>query len=388
MNRKIASGVAALGLALSLGAAESVWAQEAQPEYDIQVVQVDKSQFPRIEVWVSVTDVEGNPVRTLPTSAFTLLENGQTVEVSDVHQAGEQGPVTAVLALDRSGSMNDVNKLEEAKAAATAFVDLMRPDDATGIVVFNTQVETVHPITSDKVALREAIARVQAFDDTAMYDALAASIYMLSGLEGRRAIIILSDGLDNRSQSAAEDILRDVEQAGTSVYTIGLGDPSVGLGSTAGIDEGALRAIAERSRGMYMYTPEPESLSELYEQLSSRLQNEYRLTYVSPNTLHDGVERGVEVRVAETASAVQTDYNPGGVIPETAQTLNWPIFAGLMIGMVALLVTPDLIRRITGASGSGGRKRNTGRVKLTGDSAGIRQGGKPKNGVPRVRLRD
>lgn len=372
---------------LLLASIAPVSAQEGETGYTVQVVQTDTSRFPEVDVWVSVTDSEGNPVSTLPDSAFTLIENGQPIEIGEVYQAGEQGPVNVVLAIDRSGSMNDIGKLEAAKAAATTFIDLMRPEDVTGIIAFNTQVGIIQPITGDKATLRDGIAGLQAFDDTAMYDALAASIEMLGNIEGRRAIIILSDGLDNRSQRTADDILDGIEQAEISIYAIGLGDPSLGTASTAGIDEAALRAIADRSRGMYTYQPDPEGLSGLYQQLSRRLQNEYRLTYVSPNTLHDGVERAVEVQVAE-ASGVQTGYNPGGVIPETAQALGWPLFGAAMAGLIVLLIVPGLLRRVSGVGKIGARQRRKGRVKLTDSKTDTGHAGKPQAKGSRVRLLD
>jgi Ca-activated chloride channel homolog len=364
--------------------------EEEQPvNYNVQVVQTDTSNFPNIDVWVSVTDEAGNPVGTLPEEAFSLIESGQAVDIQQVYQAGDQGPVSTVLAIDRSGSMLDYGKLDAAKAAATAFVDRMRPEDATGLVVFNTEVETLQPITSDKGALRDSITHLQAFNDTAMYDALAESVSLLNGVSGRRAIIVLSDGLDNMSQQTADDIIGSIAGAEVSVYAIGLGDPTAAPGSTSGIDEAALRAIAEQSHGEYIYQPDPEGLSALYEKLSYQLQNEYRLSYTSPNSLYDGVERGIEVRVAET-SGVQTGYNPGGVIPETAQALGWPIFAGLLLGLVALLVAPGLIRRATSGSGDGGsrpRRRGKSRVKLTTPDSTTPRGKTVTPDSGRVRLR-
>jgi VWFA-related protein len=396
--------VAALGVVLLAGAAAPAFAQEGEPQgeqgYSAQVVQVDTSQFPQIDLWVSVTDAAGNPVRNVEDSAFTILENGQPVPIGEVYQAGEQGPVTTVLVIDRSGSMNDVGKLDAAKAAATAFVDLMRAEDSTGVIVFNTQVETIQPLTSDKDALRQAIAGIEAFEDTAVYDALASAVDMLGGVQGRRVIILLSDGLDNSSALALDDILARIEQEEISIYTIGLGDPAVGIGSTSGIDEAALQAIADQSRGTYAYSPDAAGLSGLYEQLSRRLQNEYRLRYISPNTLRDGVERGVEVQLTTpsgvtsgASSAVEAGYNPGGLIPETSGAMSWPLFGGLLAGLALLLVVPGVLRRGgTRAAGGAPAKRKKGRVKLTqpaaADSGPAVSAGKQAAARPRVRLRD
>lgn len=345
----------AVCVVMRLSGAAAVYAQDEQPDnpdYNPQIVQVDTSNYPVINVYVSVTDANGNPIRTLREDDFTLLENGEQVDITDMSQAGEQGPVTAVLTIDRSGSMLDLGKMEAARQAALAFVDMMRPEDQTGVVVFNTQVEVVHPISSDQESLRSAIRSIQAFDDTALYDGLAESINLLQGIEGRKAIILLSDGLDNSSRQTLDSVMGAVNNSEVSIYTIGLGDPNAGLGSTSAVNEPALQTIADQSRGQYMYSPGPEGLQELYQQLSMRLQNEYRITYTTPNTLRNGVNRGVQVLIApgagpvvgEATSGTEFGYNPGGLIPETAETLGLPVFGVLLLLMALLLIVPDLLR--------------------------------------------
>lgn len=331
----------------------------------VKIVQVDTSKFPAITVWVSVTDAQGNPVNIAP-GDIQLTENGQPVQVTDVHavgQGGNQAPISVVLTIDRSGSMLQSGKLEAAKAAASKFVDLMRPEDMTGVIAFNTKVDILQTPTSDKGLLHKAIDGIQAFNDTAMYDGLSASTDMLKGIQGRRAIIILSDGLDNSSKATADSVLGGMQSAETSVYAIGLGDPSQG-NSKAGIDEAALKNIAEKSRGSYAYAPNPADLEALYSGLSNQLQNEYQLTYTSGLTLRDGVNRALEVSIAQGGS-VGTKYNPGGVIPETSGSLSWLVFGGLLVVLVALLAVPDVLRGGGGLAKSLAPKKKS-RVKLGG----------------------
>jgi Ca-activated chloride channel family protein len=389
MPGKIAAFIRAglLGLAL-LGSTVGIALAQGEQTYTVQITQVDTSHFPEVSVWVQVTDANGDPVSLLPDTAFTLLEAGQPVTINAIYQAGEQGPVTTILAIDHSGSMNDLGKLDAAKTAAKTFVAQMRSEDAAGVIAFNTQVDVVQPITSDKAAIDSAIDSIKAFNDTSMYDALAKSINTLGGVTGRRVVILLSDGLDNRSQETADSILESIQGAELSIYTIGLGDPSAGTGSTSGIDEDALRAIAEKSRGTYSYAPGPEDLVALYQQISVRLQNEYQIAYTSPNALRDGFERGLEVRVAESSSA-QANYNPGGVIPETAKALSWPVFGGLLLGLVVLLAVPLLIRGIRSGGGpKPAKSKGKSRVKLTGGSAqASKPGAKSQSSRPRTRIR-
>jgi von Willebrand factor type A domain-containing protein len=218
----------------------------------------------------------------------------------------------------------------------------------------------LQPLTNDQNALKQAIAGITAQGDTAMYDALASSEDLLSNTQGRRAIILLSDGIDNYSRRTANDLLNGIQSAGLSIYTIGLGNPAAGNFTEAGIDETALRALADQSRGQYSYTPDPQTLSTLYGSISRELQNEYRLTYVSSNALRDGVERNIEVR-ANGADSTDAVYNPGGLIPETAESLAWPIFGGILIMLLGLLFLPDVLK----SGKAPGLFRRKSRVKLT-----------------------
>jgi len=361
---------------------------EGPEQRTVQVVQVDKARFPEVDVYVSVTDAEGQPVKNLGPEDFSLEEDGQPVSLTHVSRAGEQGPVTAVLVIDKSGSMNHAHKMKAAREAAIAFVQLMRPGDATGVIAFNTQVTTVQPLTEDKESLIEAIRSIEAVDDTAMYDALHAASAMLEPVSGRKAIIIVTDGMNTAGQRTREETLTLVGEQGISIYTIGLGDPSQGTETYAGIDEPTLKAIAEESGGIYTFAPNPEDLRSLYELLSLRIQNEYKLTYRSPNRLRDGTNRTVAVTVAAPSgpTEVTAAYNPGGVIPEVEPRSTGGLFALILAVLAFLLVLPGVIGRVgvlvsgpsltpgrAKASGQGksragtGKKSAKGRIRLTGE---------------------
>ncbi|MBI4670898.1 MAG: VWA domain-containing protein [Chloroflexi bacterium] len=351
----------ALALALALMLVTGLVAYGQGP-ITLTVTQVDTSQFPKIEVYVSATDAAGNPVRNLLPSAFQLQENGQAMQLTAATRAGEQGFVNTVLVIDRSGSMRLAGKMDGAKQAATAFVELMRPGDRTALIQFDTAIDVLQPLTEDTAALRASIQKIVPRGNTAMYDALAQADTLLQPVTGRKAVILLTDGMDNASKLGRDAILKQAGASGLSIYTMGVGNKATGKGGDDGVDEGVLQALASASNGTYAYTPDATHLRELYQQLSARIQNEYKLTYLSPNALHDGVPRNIVV-TAPSAADTRVTYNPGGVIPEAAsQTAlaSWVFFALALAALLALLFTPAILARTRGQP-----SKPKSRVKLT-----------------------
>jgi len=333
----------------------------------IRITQVDNSKFPQVTVYISVTDAIGEPVGVDP-NQITIYENDQPMQPEQVSGSGDIGPLTTLLVLDVSGSMYDAGKLTAAKAAAQAFIEQMRPGDQAGLLTFNTDVTYRQPITADREALIRAVNDLRARGDTAMFDALDQAVQILQDTPGRKAIIILTDGLDNRSHYTADEVIQAIGPGGLSISTIGLGDPAK-LGINSGLDEAALKSLAERAGGAYGYVNDPGALRSLYERYGRTLQSEYHLTYTSPSDLRDGINRTLTVslkRQGEETTSAQAQYNPGGVLPEVAHNVSWPLFGALIGGLVALLFVPMLASRGAQALGNRGgivRKKKP-RIKL------------------------
>lgn len=315
----------------------------------IRITQVDTSQFPQVTVYVSATDINGEPLG-VEASRLVLDENGVVITPDTISGSGEVGPLTTLLVIDISGSMNSLGKLAAAKDAAKAYVYQSRQDDVTGLLVFNTQYDTVQPLTGDRDVLVAAIDGLVAYDDTAMYDALMKGVETLQPVSGRKAIIVLTDGMDNRSQATPEDVIQSIGPAGLSISTVGLGDPRHSEGNLRGLDEAALRNLAENTGGVYGYADDAEALKNLYERYGRALQSEYVLTYTSPSSLRDGVNRSLTVSLSNESGATSADtestvYNPGGLVPEVVQPASWGLFVALLVVLLLLLVMPVVLRK-------------------------------------------
>ena len=331
-----------LGLALSLLAAPVISARAQTGEPSIRVTQVDNSKFPLVTVYVSVVDAAGEPLPVDP-NQIQIIENGKVMKPEQVSGSGQIGPLTTLLVIDTSGSMRYADKLAGAKAAAQAYVDQMRPGDQAGLLTFDTAVSYRQSLTTDRSALKQAIDRLSTGGDTAMFDALMQAEQILQNTSGRKAIILMTDGIDNRSKHTEDDVIQAVGANSLSISTIGLGLPNQ-TGSISGVDESTLQSLANRAGGIYGYANDSTALSNLFQQYGRTLQSEYRITYTSPLALRDGLNRTLTVSLSSGASA-QARYNPGGVLPEVAQGVSWPTFILLLAGLLLLLFIPGMISR-------------------------------------------
>jgi len=358
-----------------LGTAFAPLQQSNEPE--VRITQIDTSDFPRVTFYVSFADANGEPVPVDP-SRLTIFEDGETIPLDQIEGIGEVGPLTTLLLMDVSSSMNNVDKLDSAKAAAGEYVQQMRSTDQAGVLAFNTSVETVQEITGDRQSLTQAVDGLSARRETAMYDALISAVEQLDSESGRKAIIVLTDGMDNASSATAHDVIERIGPAGFSISTIGLGIPSDYVDEFAGIDEEALISLAEQAGGVYGYAEDEESLTRLYQTYAIAMQSEYAITYTSPATLRDGVNRSLTVALGAVTgaagSANEDTYNPGGLVPEVVEHASWPVFFSLLAGLSALLLLPSLLAWVT--SKFAGVSRGSSGIKLS------------QKQKPRIKLKD
>jgi len=350
------------------------------------ITQVDTSQFPVVTVYVSVTDANGEPVPVSP-NQIVIMENGEEMKIDNVGGTDDIGPLATLLVIDISGSMNHGGKLKAAQQAAQAYVDQARTSDQIGLVTFNTEIKYEQPLTSDRRKMIQAIKALKAEEDTAMYDALAEGIDILEAVSGRKAVIVMTDGLDNRSKMSPQQVLQLIGPQGLSISVIGLGDPNHSTGALTSLDEPALTALAEQAGGAYGYANDAESLTALYQKYGRALQSEYVVTYTSPSKLRDGVNRGLSASVKDSAGvlgAIESpiSYNPGGLVPEVSQPASWFLFLGLIALLVLLLFVPFLFRLVRTKTSS-----NKDSKSAKKSSSGVKLRSQASASKPKVKLK-
>jgi VWFA-related protein len=289
--------IRALLLGLLVALIQPVYAQGS--DLNITITQVDGNRFPLVTLYVSITDKAGKPAVGLTQDEISVTEDGKPVEIVEFKGSGG-APVNTLLVLDRSGSMQGP-KLSSAQQAATSFVELMRSQDQVGLLLFAGSSTLAQPLTSDKAALSQAIDSIQVADATALYDAVSEGLNVVRPVNGRKSLIVLSDGMDNRDEWLARlqgygskhelnEVIEQASASGVTLYTIGLGDRGE-------LNEQALQQLAAQTGGTYYYAPSGDQLTALYRSLSQQFQTEYALTYRSPRAAYDGTRRNIEIAI-------------------------------------------------------------------------------------------
>lgn len=259
----------AVVLAFLVASAATAAAADA---YRITVTRADVSAYPTIGLVASVTDASGRAVKGLRAADVFVSEDGRAV-TPDVRLASEVAPVSIVFAIDTSGSMS--GSIADTKSAARSFVDTLTPTDRAAVITFSTSASVVQDLTGDRAALHAAIDGIGAVGNTALYDALdrALAVTATAPATSRRAIVLLTDGIDNSSGTSLADVRERVRAAGVPLFLIGLG---------ARVDDGILTTLATASQGgRLLVTPSSAQLAALYDTLAEQLRSDLSISYRS-----------------------------------------------------------------------------------------------------------
>jgi Ca-activated chloride channel family protein len=273
-----------------------------------QTLRVDASL---VLVPVSVTDRRGATVNGLEPSNFAVFED-QAPQAIVAFSSGD-APSSVGLIFDTSGSMQ--GKLNVAKAALRAFVDSSNPEDEAFLFTVSTRPNTSSAFTSDLGSLVESAHFLTAGGDTALVDTVYAGLQrMRSASNPRRALLILSDGIDNHSRRSKAELMRLAMETDAQIYTIGIDARVRTMKAIQQQEEqrglALLQDLAENTGGLFFTISDTSDANAVVAKAVLAMRNQYLLAYHPGPSAQPGKWHRIRVKlnVAHTNVSARNGY--------------------------------------------------------------------------------
>lgn len=254
-----------------------------------------KAAVSAVTVLATVSDAAGAPVRGLTANDFVLADQG--TRVTPQLLSTDTDPVTIGLAIDSSSSMSG-RQLYAIKAAVALLDQMLRPEDRAFVVAFDTRARLVHERSNDLASLRAAILGLMPTGGTSIFDGTTFALQQFQGIPGRKALVVVSDGMEGASSASARESERLARTVGVPIYLV-IPPGGTNLGH-------ALRELSQLTGGAtYAAVPEKE-FATTWSRLAEELRAQYVLQYEMPGETQSGTWRSIDLRVPHRDVRVRT----------------------------------------------------------------------------------
>jgi len=293
----------AMLLVVSLAAAQA-------REENVITVNVDL-----VNIYFTVCNKKGRLIPDLGRESFTVFEDDNRQTITNFSRETDL-PLTIVLLIDTSGSVR--YKLSFEQDAAIDFLQstLRRGRDKAALYTFDSTVDLRQDYTDDLQLLAHAVKRTHSGGGTALYHALD---FLLEGTlarqEGRRGIVLLTDGDDNSSRSSPREVVEAAQRNNVAIYAISVNSLDIRSGDSERADD-VLKLFAGETGGNAFFPRQPKQLSRYFKKISNELSSQYTIAYRSTNPKRDGTFRRIRIEVNDTHYAARSRsgyYAPGGI---------------------------------------------------------------------------
>ena len=244
---------------------------------------------------VTVTGKDGQYVKGLKASDFKVYEDGVEVKPNMIASFSlQESPYAAVVLLDSSGSMEA--RFSLARSAAIRFLDGLRPEDVAAVYRFDSKVERVQEFSGGRDLAPMAYA-IRAKGMTTLNDAIVeASKTLADRSEVRKAIVVLSDGMDTFSKATSEKAVESALAVGASIFAVDMSSLEI-AGSARQQSAASLRVFAEKTGGRFVATPGGPALRDAFTGIADELGHQYTISYRPVNQKRDGKWRALDVKL-------------------------------------------------------------------------------------------
>lgn len=274
-----------------------------------------KSDVAVVTVDVAVTDAKGHFIPGLAPSYFRVLEDNVPQQIKSISPG--EAPMTVAMVIEFSAKFQQYwgPTWRQTLTAAYGFAQSLKPDDYLAIVAYDLRPEILTDFTTDRGKIGEALQRlnIPGFSEANLYDALTDTANRMSGIEGRKAIVLISSGIDTFSKLNYGETRKILQEDGVPVYPIGLMqalrdmiEARGGLQGPAGLDflqaDNAMRTFAKETGGVAFFPRFFGEFPTIFQQINQALRSQYVITYEPTNKAHDGTYRKIKVELVNPAT--------------------------------------------------------------------------------------
>jgi len=263
-----------------------------------------------VTVDVSVLDNKGHFIPNIPQGNFRVLEDNVPQKISTISKG--EAPLTIAMVIEFSGRFQQVysEPWYQTLQAAYGFVQTLKPEDYVAIVAYDLRPEILSDFSTDRAEAQDGLSRMRfpGFSEANLFDALVDTAQRMQDIEGRKAILVISSGIDTFSKLNYGETRKALQNAGVPIYAIGLMQAyrdilySYGaISDSANMDflqaDNQLRTFTKETGGIAYFPRFYGQFTEIYRGISEVLRSQYVLTYTPSNTARDGKFRKIKVEL-------------------------------------------------------------------------------------------
>lgn len=274
-----------------------------------------RSDVNTVTVDVAVVDNKGNFIPGIPKGNFRVLEDGVPQTLSSFGTG--EAPMTVCMVIEFSNLYQRYwsETWYQTLTAAYGFLETLKPEDYVAVVAYDLRPEILSDFSMDKSKAQEAMQRLRipAFSESNMFDTLVDTTERMSEIEGRKAIVLLSTGVDTFSKVTFDKTRKALQNAGVPIYAIGLMQTMRELADAYGYTgpiqrldflqaDNQMRTFAKETGGMSFFPRFYGEFPNIFRAISDSLRNQYTITYNPANQTRDGKFRKIKVELVNPAT--------------------------------------------------------------------------------------
>ena len=268
-----------------------------------------------VSVDVAVLDNKGHFIPGIPRGNFRILEDNVPQQIANFTMG--EAPMTVCMLIEFSNRFQQywTETWYQTLTASYGFLQTLKQEDYVAVIAYDMRPEILSDFSTDKTKAYEAMQRLRiaGFSESNLYDALVDTEQRMSGIEGRKAIVLIASGIDTFSKLTFDKARRAIQEGGVPIYAIGLMqamreymDARGYMGPMARMDflqaDNQMRTFAKETGGMSFFPRFYGEFPSIYQAIQQSLRNQYSLAYAPTNAAHDGKFRKIKVELVNPAT--------------------------------------------------------------------------------------